>query len=77
MKKKQKLFVHTILENPSIKRRVSFYVPENTVNLMIRLHRKPIIRVAKSIVKVLLEYEDFKNYSENDLEKKLYEVETQ
>lgn len=74
MSKKNKLFVHTLLENHSVKRKVSFYVPENTLNLMLQFNRKPILRIAKKIVEILQEnYEEFKSITPDELEKKLYE----
>lgn len=75
MKKKNKrLFVHTLLENDSIKRKVSFYVPIRTLDLMLQYNRKPILRIAEYIVKVLTEnYEEYKNTSPDELEKRLYE----
>ena len=73
-KKNKKLFVHVLLSNQSLKRKVSFYVPLRTLDLMLQHNRKPILRVAEMIVKVLIEnYEEYKNTSHDELEKRLYE----
>lgn len=73
-KKNKKLFVHSLLENDSLKRKVSFYIPLRTLDLMLQYNRKPIIRIASIITNVLIEnYDEYKNTSHADLEKRLYE----
>lgn len=71
--KNKKLFIHALLENQAIKRKISFFVPQSTISLMLKLNRKPIAKTAKKMVEVLRCYEEYKDISPVELEKRLYE----
>lgn len=74
MKNHSKLFVHELLENVSIKRKLSRDIPRKTLDNLVRFNRPPIKRHADIIIENLQEYDEYKNISSDELEKKLYET---
>ncbi len=73
MKNYPKLFIHELLENVSIKRKLSRDIPRKTLDNLIRFNRPPIKRHSDLIIENLKEYEEYKNISSDELEKRLYE----